>query len=444
MVHDLIYSVPINPLRIFYVFMEQLKNRLLIQCLEALGLVLEYDLNDNSAHQHAVRVGEMCAIIGEKLGLAPQRIQQLYFAGLIHDIGKIAIDINILRQKRKLTPVEFRTVQNHSAIGGRIAAALPELSDIAFWIRWHHEKWDGTGYPDRLCGIQIPVEVQILSAVDCFDSLQTSRLDRDKLSIEESEKVIKDERGVSFNPVIVDMISDMIEKKEINPGESSQKFIEVRDRYINANYSSDDNRNMPPFGAKGVYPVLQLFARVIDAKHRYTQGHSTRVSVLSKYIAKRAGFSSDDIVKVEIAGLLHDAGKISIPNEVLDKALSPDTDEWCLIKNHPVHSYNILKNINLMQEIAEITRQHHERLDGSGYPDGNTGGKIGLLAQIIAVSDSFDAMTSERAYREMCHVEAAYREISNGSGRLFNKDYARILTDTPPYYIKALFDMHLG
>lgn len=424
--------------------MELDKNRLLIQCLEALGLVLEYDLNDNSAHQHAVRVGEMCAIIGEKIGLAPQRIQQLYFAGLIHDIGKIAIDINILRQKRKLTHVEYRTVQNHSAIGGKIAAALPDLCDIAFWIRWHHEKWDGTGYPDRLYGIQIPVEVQILSAVDCFDSLQTSRLDREKLSIEESERVIKEERGVSFNPVIVDMISDMIVKKEINPGKPSDKFIEVRNKYINADYSGKDERERTLFDDKGIYPVLKLFARVIDAKHCYTQGHSTRVSVLSRYIAKKAGFSADDIIKVEVAGLLHDAGKISIPNEVLDKTVSPDIDEWDLIRNHPVHSYNILKNINLMHEIAEITRQHHERLDGSGYPDGNTGGRIGLLSQIIAISDSFDAMTSARAYREMCHVDTAYREIANGAGRLFNKEFAKILTDTPAYYIKALFDMHIG
>ena len=96
-----------------------------------------------------------------------------------------------------------------------------------------------------------------------------------------------------------------------------------------------------------------------------------------------------------------------------------------------------------MGEIADITRQHHERLDGSGYPDGFCESKISILAQIIAVSDSFDAMTSDRAYREMCHVDEAYREIANGSGKLYNKEFAKILTDTPPYYIKALFDMHI-
>lgn len=419
------------------------RNLFLSQCLEALGLVLEYDLNDQTAHQHAIRVGEMCSIIAEKKGLSPLKIQQLYFAGLIHDIGKIAVDINILRLKRKLTADEFALVKVHSVIGGKIAAALPELSDLAFWIRWHHEKWNGTGYPDRLEGDQIPVEVQILSAVDCFDSLQTPRLDRDRLSQEESEIVIRQESGTSFNPEIVDLISDMIMKKEIIPGKSSEKFLEIKEKYINRNYQNGIDAYWDGIGMAGMYPLLRLFARVIDAKHGYTQGHSTRVSILSKYIAKKAGFSTSDIIKVEVAGLLHDAGKISIPHELLDKVNNPDSDEWQIIRNHPIHSYNILKNIHLMSDIADITKQHHERLDGSGYPHGEIERNIGLFAQIIAISDSFDAMTSQRVYRECFNMDVAFNEIKKGAGSLYNREFVKILTDTPSYYIKALFDMHI-
>lgn len=420
------------------------RNLLLGQCLEALGLVLEYDLNDNPSHQHAVRVGESCAIIAEKLGLPPERIQQIYFAGLIHDIGKIAIDISLLRQKRKLSADEFMQVQKHSVTGSRIAAVLPELSDLSFWIRWHHEKWDGTGYPDGLAGVQIPVEVQILSAVDCFDSLQTPRLDRDRISAAEAEEVIKQQRGTAFNPVIVDIISEMVANGEIIPGRSSDKFMDVREKYINRTYSKPMDDNWSGIGMTGMYPILRLFARVIDAKHEYTQGHSTRVSILSRYIAQKAGFSIDDIIKVEVAGLLHDAGKISIPHEVLDKRNIPDRAEWEIIRNHPVHSYNILKNIHMMNEIALITKQHHERLDGSGYPVGEVENEISVLAQIIAVSDSFDAMTSERSYRTMRNIDSAYHEISQGAGTIYNREFARILTSIPPYYIKALFDMHIG
>ncbi len=423
--------------------MELNRNLLLGQCLEALGLVLEYNLNDHPSHQHAVRVGESCAIIAEKLGLPDERIQQIYFTGLIHDIGKIAIDISLLRQKRKLTSEEFLQVQKHSVIGSRIAAVLPELSDLSFWIRWHHEKWDGTGYPDGLAGVQIPVEVQILSAVDCFDSLQTPRLDRDRVTAAEAEKLIRQQRGTAFNPVIVDIISQMIADSEITPGRSSDKFIEVKEKYINRIYSKPADDYWSGIGMTGMYPILRLFARVIDAKHEYTQGHSTRVSILSRYIAQKAGFSIDDIIRVEIAGLLHDAGKISIPHEVLDKRNIPDNAEWEIIRNHPVHSYNILKNIHLMNDIAMITKQHHERLDGSGYPAGEAGDQIGILAQIIAVSDSFDAITSERTYRSGRNTETAYSEIANGAGTIYNREFVKILTSTPPYYIKALFDMHI-
>ena len=420
------------------------QNLLLSQSLEALGLVLEYDLNDHTSHQHAVRVGESCALIAEKLGLPPERIQQIYYAGLIHDIGKIAIDINILRQNRKLTADEFAHVKKHPVIGSRIAAALPELSDLSFWIRWHHEKWDGTGYPDGLAGIQIPVEVQIISAVDCFDSLQTPRLDRDKITAAEAEEVIKQQRGTAFNPVIVDIISQMISDGEITPGKSSDKFIEIKNKIIDRIYKQPLDNYWSDMGITGIYPILRLFARVIDAKHEYTQGHSTRVGILSRYIAQKAGFSMDDIIKVEIAGLLHDAGKISIPHEVLDKKNIPDNNEWEIIRDHPVLSCNILSNINLMNEIAQITKQHHERLDGSGYPAGEVKNGINILAQIIAISDSFDAMTSERSYRKRRSIESAYGEISEGAGIIYNREFAKILTSTPPYYIKALFDMHIG
>ncbi len=412
------------------------------ECLKALGLVLEFDLNDHPTHQHAVRVGECCVIIGEKLGLPEKKIQQLYFAGLIHDIGKISVDINILRKQSSLNDDEYNSVKQHSIIGGRIAAAIPELSDLSFWIRWHHEKWDGSGYPDKLAGNNIPVEVQVLSVVDCFDSLQTPRLDRDKFTLDNSLKIIKDQRGSSFNPEIVDLLCDMIKNNEFTPERTTDRFIQLENKYLKFNEPSPDEKYWEGFGMAGLYPILRLFAKVIDAKHGYTLGHSTRVSILSKFIAERAGFDTADIIKAEVSGLLHDAGKISIPHDILDKNHDPDSKEWELIKNHPNHSFHILSKISSMNEIAVITRQHHERLDGSGYPAGLKENEIDILAQIIAISDTFDAITSERAYRKKASFDNAYREIKNGLGRLYNNELGKILLDTPPVYIYALFDNH--
>ncbi|HOP63073.1 MAG TPA: HD domain-containing protein [Spirochaetota bacterium] len=418
------------------------RSQILNECLTALGLVLEFDLNDHPTHQHAMRVGECCVIIGDKLGLPPKNIQQLYFAGLIHDIGKIGIDINILRKKGSLTAEEYQIVKQHSITGARIAAAIPELSDLSFWIRWHHEKWDGTGYPDKLSGDEIPVEVQILSAVDCFDSLQTPRLDRDKYSLDEAVKIISDQSGEAFNPEIVNLLCEMIKNDEFEPDKTSDRFLQLEQKYLKIDFHSGSDNYWEGFGMAGLYPILRLFARVIDAKHGYTHGHSTRVSILSKFIAEKAGFSTSDIIKAEVAGLLHDAGKISIPHEILDKKHDPDSREWELIRNHPIHSYHILNKISSMGEIATITRQHHERLDGSGYPAGISGDEIDILAQIIAISDTFDAITSERSYRKQASFDNAYREIKNGLGTLYNRELGTILLNTHPSYIKALFDNH--
>ena len=203
------------------------------------------------------------------------------------------------------------------------------------------------------------------------------------------------------------------------------------------------DNNWSGIGMTGIYPILRLFARVIDAKHSYTHGHSTRVSILSKFLAGAAGFSQKDLLRIEVAGLLHDAGKISIPLEILNKNNIPDTNEWLIIKNHPVHSSNLLRGISLIKDIAEITQQHHERIDGSGYPRGAKESEIDILAQIIAISDTFDAMTSERTYRGKVSAEEAYKEIEKGLGYLYNKEFGKILIKTPPVYIHALFDMHL-
>lgn len=420
------------------------RGQILNECLKALGLVLEFDLNDHPTHQHSVRVAECCVIIGDKIGLSQKKIQQLYFAGMIHDIGKIGIDINILRKKGPLTREEYIAVQQHSITGGRIAAAIPELSDLSFWIRWHHEKWDGSGYPDRISGNDIPIEVQILSAVDCFDSLQTPRLDRDRFPLDDAISFIIEHRGSAFNPEIADLICEMTEKGEFTPERSSDRFIQLEQKYLTNNEENSGDNYWEGLGMAGLYPILRLFARVIDAKHGYTHGHSTRVSILSKFIAEKAGFSTSDIIKAEVAGLLHDAGKISIPHEILDKKHDPDSREWEMIKNHPLHSFHILNKISSMNEIAAITKQHHERLNGSGYPAGLFEDKIDILAQIIAISDTFDAITSERSYRKQSSFDNAYKEIKNGLGTLYNRELGKILLDTPPVYIRALFDNHIS
>jgi HD-GYP domain-containing protein (c-di-GMP phosphodiesterase class II) len=418
------------------------KALLLNECLEVLGLALEYNLKDFPLHQHVIRVGEGCVLLGAKMGFDRLKIRNLYFAGLLHDVGKISIPLGILNKKESLTEEEFTIVKNHTVQGSRIICSLPELDRLAFGVRWHHERWDGTGYPDGLAKHEIPIEIQILSAVDCFDSLQTPRMDRDAHTPGEAFEIMRENSGSHFNPDIIDLIFELHSEKILVPGQSSRQFLEIKDKYLTAPLAEKENDYAMYRGITGLYPVLRLFARVIDAKHHYTSGHSTRVSVLSKYIAEQMGFPADDLMKIEIAGLMHDAGKISIPNELLEKKGIPTEEEWRCIRRHPVHSSELIKTISLFDEIANIAYYHHVWADGHGYPETRPEDPGPVLSQIIALADAYDAITSERAYSKAETPESAYRIIREGLGTQFNHTAGKTLINTSPKYIKALFDMH--
>ncbi len=418
------------------------RSMLLNECLESLALIIEYDMKDFPLHQHAIRVGEGCVLIGEKIGLEPGVLQTMYYAGLLHDIGKISIDIKLLAKKGNLSDEEFEIIKKHTIFGSRILAPHPGLSQLALLVRWHHEWWDGSGYPDGLCKDEIPIEVQILGAIDCFDSLQTPRLDRDRFLQEDAYEIVNKERGTHFNSEIVDLLFEMVKEKTLVPGESSEKFLELKQKYIDVPLMELTSEYSESFGLSGLYPILRLFARVIDAKHKYTRGHSTRVAILSKYIAEKMKLPMDDVVQVEVAGLLHDAGKVSVPTQILDKPGRPDENEWEIIKGHPDFSFDILSKVSSLSDIAKIAANHHERYDGTGYPNNLKGDDIRILSQIISISDTYDAITSSRAYRPGQPPELAYKIIRENLGTQFNPEIGSIFLETSPKYIQALFDMH--
>jgi putative nucleotidyltransferase with HDIG domain len=386
-------------------------------------------------------VGEGCVLLGEKIGHEPILLKQLYYAGMIHDIGKISIDIGLLSKKGKLSPEEFEKVKKHTIYGSRIVASLPELRNLAYWVRWHHERWDGKGYPDGLAGDEIPIEVQILSAVDCYDSLQTPRMDRNALLPDEALAIIEQGRGTFFNPRILDLLLEMHQEKTLVSGKSSEKFLELKDKYLALPLVEVSGDYLKYYNIKNLFPILKLFARAIDAKHHDTSGHSNRVSVLARYLAGEMGLSLEDQVKVEIAGLLHDAGKVSIPNDVLNKKELPNREEWELIKHHPVYSSELLKKITPFKDISDIVYNHHVWLDGRGYPSNAQNDNI--LTHIISVADAYDAITSTRSYRKAKSSEEAYKLIKGKLGTQFNVEVGNILLKTPSKYITALFDMNL-
>ena len=175
--------------------------------------------------------------------------------------------------------------------------------------------------------------------------------------------------------------------------------------------------------------IIQALARTIDAKDRYTNGHSLRVAEYSKEIARRMGKSAKEQDTIYYAGLLHDVGKIRIPVEVINNPGALSDEEFEQIKIHPVTSYHILKDIFDDPNIKNGAKFHHERYDGTGYPNGLKGENIPEVARIIGVADSYDAMASNRSYRKYLPQSVIRNEIKTGKGTQFDPAIADIMLD---------------
>ncbi len=168
--------------------------------------------------------------------------------------------------------------------------------------------------------------------------------------------------------------------------------------------------------------TIELIASVSELRDPYTAGHQKRVAGLAKFMAMKMGLSPERVDAVEMASLIHDVGKIKVPAEILSKPGPLDEVERLLVETHPQAGYNLLKDIDFPWPVAEIVLQHHERLDGGGYPQGLKGKEILQEARIIAVADVVEAMASGRPYRKALGIEAALKEIKSGRGTLYDEE----------------------
>ena len=175
--------------------------------------------------------------------------------------------------------------------------------------------------------------------------------------------------------------------------------------------------------------IVQTLAEAIDAKDNYTNGHSGRVAKYTREIARRFGYSQKRQDEIYMMGLLHDVGKIGVPDAVINKPAKLTEEEYAQIKTHPVMGDRILKNIRERPKLAVGARWHHERYDGTGYPDGLSGDIIPEEARIIAVADAYDAMTSRRSYRGILSQDTVRNEIKTGKGKQFDPAFADIMLD---------------
>ena len=185
------------------------------------------------------------------------------------------------------------------------------------------------------------------------------------------------------------------------------------------------------------YKTIRAISNALDTKDSYTNGHSLRVTLYSMILACELGLDDDYMEDIEIAGLLHDIGKIAMPKSILCKNGALTDEEFMIMKSHPIRGEKIVINIKKLQMISEWVKSHHEKWDGTGYPDALKGERIPLPGRIIALADTYDAMTSTRPYRTALPHDVAVNEIKRCSGTQFDPQLAELFVKVAPIIDEA-------
>ena len=177
--------------------------------------------------------------------------------------------------------------------------------------------------------------------------------------------------------------------------------------------------------------TLKALTAALETRDSETHGHSERVVTYSLRLGREYGLSSEEMKALEFGSLLHDIGKIGVPDSILRKPAKLTEEEWVCMREHPVHGQQILRGIEFLQGAAKVVAQHHEQWDGSGYPHGLRGEEIDVCARIFAVADAFDAITSDRVYRRGKSYEAAAQELDDWAGRQFDPTVVKAFHRVP-------------
>ncbi len=319
---------------------------------------------------------------------------------VVDDSGlNLRVAMNILKEHFEVTcansgPAAFEVMKKQ----------IPDL----ILLDYHMPVMDGFQFIEKLREIEEYKDIPII--------MLTADNDRDT-EVRGFQAGVMDFIAKPFvNEIMVQRVARILELSRLQKNLQSEVAVQTQ--------KAEERRNQVE---KLSDEVMRTLANTIDAKDPYTNGHSLRVAKYSKEIAKRAGFNKAKQKEIYQMALLHDIGKIGVPDDIINKDTRLTDEEYAAIRKHPAIGSDILKTIEEIPDIMIGARWHHERFDGRGYPDGLVGEEIPECARIIGVADAYDAMTSKRSYRNILAQEVVRGEIEKGKGTQFDPFFAEIM-----------------
>ncbi len=478
------------------------------------SMVQALENKDPRSAGHGKRVARYAVRAAQRLQLHETEVEVIAKAAMVHDLGKIGVPERVIPRAAVLSAEEEKLYREHPSIGEQILNPLISFAPVRAIVRHHHERLDGSGFPDGLSGDELDVSTELVAVSNRFDDLielqglgwgkavevlrgeaergayrvetveavtaaenesgeddtdqkgtaaadwrellplpSASRVGRiilgdvARLSRDSIERILTEEGhtvelfadGSSVLSAVAEGLPDLLLVDADLPGidgfaicdalksREQTRFLPViimtQDRHdmlrrIGSRVGADDFLPQPVHRlelAARVRSLLRLrmyfcdleeyqnvilsLASALEAKDPYTRGHSERVGVLASRLAKELGLSDRECQMMMVAGQLHDIGKIGVPEALLNKPDRLTADELVVVRFHAVRGEEICHSLRAVQDTLPIIRYHHERYDGSGYPDGLAGKEIPLGARILGLADAFDALTSSRSYR---------------------------------------------
>ena len=341
---------------------------------------------------HGRRVALMAAGIARELAWDDGRVNDLIYGGLLHDCG-----VSRHREHRQLSEtLEWEGAQAHCLRGEEFLLACPPLARFAPMVRWHHTRWEHL--PDGVPGSHDRMATNLIFLADRTDTLLAGYVLGDTLrnDILWEFPAIVDRiaalAGTLFAPELVDGF------RGAAAGESFWLCLDPG--YIEDELADRLRRAPPvPLRSRDALAVATLFARTVDAKSVYTLEHSTRVARIARYLGKVSGIAGDALDQLEIAALLHDIGKLRVPEEIIDKPGPLTREERAVVTRHSYDTGRILRKVFPTQAIPDWASMHHENLLGTGYPSRSPATDIPREARLITVADIFQALSQDRPYR---------------------------------------------
>lgn len=374
---------------------------------------------------HGKRVAVIARAIAQHLNWPEVECLSILYAGMLHDCG-----VSRIHEHRQLTEtLEWDGAEEHCIRGADYLSACPPVAHLSAEIRYHHTRWEKL--LETPIDHRIRLRANLLFLADRIDVLQTAFLNSDRILTEYPAIIarIKTLSGVLFAPELVAAFSEIADVEAF--------WLAMEPEYLDEDLRRIGS-HIPAtlLDIPALKELARLFSRVVDAKSPYTDDHSQRVAHIARQLAIDFGIDGYELEQVEIAGLLHDIGKLRVSEDIIDKPGSLTPEERAAMHRHSYDTFRILQRVFDDSKIPVWAGFHHETLIGDGYPFKTDKKELDLECRIITVADIFQALAQERPYRRTMSLKYILNDLQSrvATGHLDAEVVAKLIDNAEHYY----------